>query len=54
MVKARRTRFVADMGEINYEDLIADDMSVITMTQMNYVKRLVLILTEFRIEAVRV
>ena len=37
---ARRTRFVADMGEINYEDLIADDMSVITMTQMNYVKRI--------------
>ena len=36
---ARRTRFVADMGEINYEDLIAD-MSVITMTQMNYVKRI--------------
>ena len=28
------------MGEINYEDLIADDMSVITMTQMNYVKRI--------------
>ena len=37
---ARRTRFVADMGEINYEDLIADDLSVITMTQMNYVKRI--------------
>lgn len=36
----RRTRFVADMGEINYEDLIADDTSVITMTQLNYVKRI--------------
>lgn len=36
----RRTRFVADMGEINMEDIIADDMSVITMTQMNYIKRI--------------
>lgn len=36
----RRTKLVPDMGEINMEDIIADDMSVITMTQMNYVKRI--------------
>lgn len=36
----RRTRLIPDMGEIDMEDLIADDMSVITMTQMNYIKRI--------------
>ncbi|MDO4299949.1 MAG: DNA gyrase subunit A [Clostridia bacterium] len=36
----RRTRLVDDMGEIDMEDIISDDMSVITMTHLNYVKRI--------------
>lgn len=36
----RKTRLIQDMGEIDMEDLIADDMSVITMTRLNYVKRI--------------
>jgi len=36
----RRTKIIADVGEIDVEDLIEDDMSVITMTQMDYIKRI--------------
>ena len=36
----RRTRLVQDMGEIDIEDLIEDEMSVITMTHLNYIKRI--------------
>lgn len=36
----RRTKLIQDMGEIDMEDLIADDMSVITMTRFNYIKRI--------------
>jgi len=36
----RRTQIVADPGEIDYEDLINDEMSVITMTHLDYIKRL--------------
>ncbi len=36
----RRTAIVQDMGEIDVEDLIEDEMSVITMTSMNYIKRI--------------
>lgn len=36
----RRTRLIDDMGEIDMEDIISDDMSVITMTHLNYVKRI--------------
>ena len=36
----RLTKFVEDMGEIDMEDIISDDMSVITMTSLNYVKRI--------------
>ncbi len=36
----RKTKLIPDMGEINMEDLIADEMSVITMTQLNYIKRI--------------
>lgn len=36
----RLTSIVQDMGEIDMEDLIEDEMSVITMTSMNYIKRL--------------
>ncbi len=36
----RRTRLVDDMGEIDMEDIISDDMSVVTMTRLNYVKRI--------------
>lgn len=36
----RRTRLVDDLGEIDMEDIISDDMSVITMTHLNYVKRI--------------
>lgn len=36
----RRTAIVQDMGEIDMEDLIEDEMSVITMTSMNYIKRI--------------
>ncbi len=36
----RLTSIVQDMGEIDMEDLIEDEMSVITMTSMNYIKRI--------------
>ncbi len=36
----RRTALIDDPGEIMLEDLIHDDMSVVTMTYMNYAKRL--------------
>jgi DNA gyrase subunit A len=36
----RRTAIVLDPGEIDFEDLINDEMSVITMTYMDYIKRL--------------
>jgi len=36
----RRTQIVADPGEIDYEDLIDDEMSVLTMTHLDYIKRL--------------
>ena len=36
----RLTRLVQDMGEIDIEDLIEDEMSVITMTHLNYIKRI--------------
>jgi len=35
----RRTKIAHDEGEINYEDLIDDETSVITLTHMNYIKR---------------
>ncbi|MCL2593510.1 MAG: DNA gyrase subunit A [Defluviitaleaceae bacterium] len=37
---ARRTLIMPDENEINYEDLIDDEMSVITMTHFDYIKRL--------------
>lgn len=36
----RRTMLVQDLGEINMEDLIEDEMSVITMSHFNYIKRI--------------
>lgn len=36
----RRTKLIDDMGEIDMEDIISDDMSVVTMTHLNYVKRI--------------
>lgn len=36
----RKTKIVPDYGEIVMEDLIEDDMSVITMTHLNYIKRI--------------
>ncbi|MDL2248921.1 DNA gyrase subunit A, partial [Tyzzerella sp. OttesenSCG-928-J15] len=36
----RRTQIVLDPGEIDFEDLINDEMSVITMTYLDYIKRL--------------
>ncbi len=36
----RKTRIIQDMGEIDMEDIIADDMSVITMSHLNYIKRI--------------
>jgi len=36
----RRTAIVKDPGEIDFEDLINDEMSVITMTHLDYIKRL--------------
>jgi DNA gyrase subunit A len=36
----RLTEIVQDMGEIDMEDLIEDEMSVITMTSLNYIKRI--------------
>jgi len=35
----RKTSIVSDPGEINLEDLIDEETSVITMTGMNYIKR---------------
>ncbi|MCD7777822.1 MAG: DNA gyrase subunit A [Clostridiales bacterium] len=35
----RRTKIIDDPGEIDIEDLIHDEMSVITMTYFNYAKR---------------
>jgi len=37
---SRRTAIIKDPGEIDYEDLINDEMSVITMTHLDYIKRL--------------
>lgn len=36
----RHTKIVRDMGELDIEDLIEDEMSVITMTHLNYIKRM--------------
>ncbi|MGN1318705.1 MAG: DNA gyrase subunit A [Lachnospirales bacterium] len=36
----RKTALVQDMGDIDMEDLIADEMSVITLTRLNYIKRI--------------
>lgn len=36
----RRTKLIDDIGEIDMEDIISDDMSVVTMTHLNYVKRI--------------
>ncbi len=36
----RKTKIVADYGEIDMEDLIEDEMSVVTLTRLNYIKRL--------------
>lgn len=36
----RKTKIIHDPGEINYEDLIAEGTSVVTMTHMGYIKRL--------------
>lgn len=35
----RRTKLIEDPGEIDIEDLIHDEMSVVTMTYLNYAKR---------------
>ncbi len=35
----RRTKLIDDPGEIEIEDLIHDEMSVVTMTYLNYAKR---------------
>jgi DNA gyrase subunit A len=36
----RKTKIIHDPGEINYEDLIEEGTSVVTMTHMGYIKRL--------------
>lgn len=36
----RKTKIIHDSGEIDYEDLIEEETSVITMTHMGYIKRL--------------
>ena len=36
----RKTKIEQDSGNIDIEDIIEDDMSVITMTQLDYVKRI--------------
>jgi DNA gyrase subunit A len=36
----RRTKLLPDAGEIDIEDLIEDELSVITMSHLNYVKRI--------------
>ncbi len=37
---SRKTQIVQDMGDIDIEDLIEDEMSVITMSNFDYIKRL--------------
>jgi DNA gyrase subunit A len=37
---ARRTALLQDANEINMEDLIEDEMSVVTMSHYNYIKRI--------------
>ncbi len=36
----RKTKIVRDMGDIDIEDLIEDETSVITLTHLNYIKRI--------------
>ncbi len=36
----RKTKIVQDLGDIDIEDLIEDEMSVVTLTRLNYIKRL--------------
>lgn len=36
----RKTKIIHDPGEINYEDLIEEETSVLTMTHMGYIKRI--------------
>ena len=36
----RKTKIVQDYGDIDIEDLIEDEMSVVTLTRLNYIKRL--------------
>jgi len=36
----RKTKIVQDVGDIDIEDLIEDEMSVVTLTRLNYIKRL--------------
>ncbi|MFV0503665.1 MAG: DNA gyrase subunit A [Lachnospirales bacterium] len=36
----RRSKFLEDISEINMEDIIEDEASVITLTQLGYIKRL--------------
>jgi len=36
----RKTKIVQDAGDILLEDLIEDEMSVVTLTRLNYIKRL--------------
>ncbi len=36
----RKTKIIQDFGEIDEEDLIEDGMSVITLTRLNYIKRI--------------
>lgn len=36
----RRTKIIADQGEIDYEDMIQEEESAITMTHFGYIKRL--------------
>lgn len=39
-ISARRTNILPDYSDINYEDLIDDEMCVVTMTHLGYIKRL--------------
>jgi len=36
----RKTKIIQDFGEIDMEDLIEDEMSVVTLTRLNYIKRI--------------
>jgi len=36
----RKTKIIHDFGEIDMEDLIEDEMSVVTLTRLNYIKRI--------------